>query len=173
MEPVLLSVENGVAHLQLNHPHTAKAIALNLARAFTGAAYRTREDDVRSVLVSAEGPRLCAGGDVRGMREAEDPSAYLHEFAIEFTNGLDQLVLLDKPVVCAVQGVVAGAGLALMLSCNVTFAAESTKLLMAYSAVGLTPDCGVSYLLPRAIGQVRPSQFALTGSTLTAQTAEH
>jgi 2-(1,2-epoxy-1,2-dihydrophenyl)acetyl-CoA isomerase len=172
MDPLTVTVTSGVAHLRLRRPDAANAIDLDTARAFTAAVSRTRETDVRSVLVTGDGARFCAGGDVRSMRAAADPSAYLHELATEFTNGLAQLVALEKPVVCAVQGVVAGAGLALMLSCDVTLAGSSTKFLMAYSTVGLTPDCGVSYLLPRAIGQTRALHFALTGATLTAECAE-
>ncbi|MEO6885159.1 MAG: enoyl-CoA hydratase-related protein [Jatrophihabitantaceae bacterium] len=78
---------------------------------------------------------------------------------------------LDKPVVAAVQGAVAGAGLSFVLNSDIVVAARSTKFVLAYAGIGLTPDCGVSYLLPRAIGQQRALEFALTGRVLTADEA--
>jgi 2-(1,2-epoxy-1,2-dihydrophenyl)acetyl-CoA isomerase len=78
---------------------------------------------------------------------------------------------LDKPVVAAVHGAVAGAGLAVLLNADLVVAARSTKFLMAYAGIGLTPDCGVSYLLPRAVGQQRALELALTGRVLTAERA--
>ena len=75
------------------------------------------------------------------------------------------------PVVAAVQGAVAGAGLALMLSCDLIVADPSTKFVFAYPAIGFTPDCGLSYLLPRSIGQHRALRFALTGEPASAENA--
>ena len=77
-----------------------------------------------------------------------------------------------KPVVVAVQGAVAGGGLGLMLGGDLVVAQEGTKFIFAYPAIGLTPDCGVSYLLPRAIGQQRALAFALSGRPLSAQDAQ-
>jgi 2-(1,2-epoxy-1,2-dihydrophenyl)acetyl-CoA isomerase len=78
---------------------------------------------------------------------------------------------LEKPVVAAVHGAVAGAGLALMLSCDVVIAAAGTKFAFAYPGIGFTPDCGLSYLLPRAIGQQRALAFSLAGKPASASEA--
>jgi 2-(1,2-epoxy-1,2-dihydrophenyl)acetyl-CoA isomerase len=105
------------------------------------------------------------------MVTAPDRASYVHELAATFEAGLRRLSELPVPVVAAVHGAVAGAGLAVVLNCDVVIAARSTKFLMAYSAVALTPDCGVSYLLPRAVGQQRALELALTGRTLSAEEA--
>ena len=88
--------------------------------------------------------------------------------ATELEAQLRRLSELPKPVVAGVHGAVAGAGLALVLNADLVVAGESTKFVMAYAAIGLTPDCGVSYLLPRAIGQQRALELAVSGRVLNA-----
>ncbi|WP_427925138.1 enoyl-CoA hydratase/isomerase family protein [Streptomyces sp. cg40] len=162
----------GVARIVLARPAVANAVDLPTARALGTAFGRAAADpDARAVLVSGEGKRFCAGGDVAAMAAAPDREAYLEELAGTLDGALRSLARLDKPVVAAVQGAVAGAGIALMLSCDLIVAAASTKFLLAYASVGLTPDCGVSYLLPRAVGQQRALELALTDRRLTADEA--
>ena len=102
---------------------------------------------------------------------AEDQPAYIHQLATELDAAFRGLGALEKPVVAAVHGAVAGAGLALMLSCDVVVAAPGTKFVFAYPGIGFTPDCGLSYLLPRAIGQQRALAFSLVGKPATAAEA--
>jgi 2-(1,2-epoxy-1,2-dihydrophenyl)acetyl-CoA isomerase len=128
-------------------------------------------DEVRAITLTAEGKRFCAGGDVSSFVAADDAPAYLLQLADELEGALRSLADLPKPVVAGVRGAVAGAGLAVMLSADVVVASRSTKFVMAYAGIGLTPDCGVSYLVPRAIGQQRALEFALTGRVLTADEA--
>lgn len=171
-ESVTYTVSDGVAHIQLNRPDAANALDLPSARQLRAAATRAGEDDdVRAVLVTGAGPRFCAGGDVMSFVAAGDQSAYLHELAVEADAATKELAGLAKPVVAAVHGAVAGAGLAVMLSCDVVVAASATKFVFAYPSIGLTPDCGVSYLLPRAIGQQRALAFALGGQPIGASQA--
>ena len=118
---------------------------------------------VRSVLLTGAGPRFCAGGDIASFAAATDQAAYVHHLATELDAAFRALAALKKPVVVAVQGSVAGAGLALMLSCDLIVSAPATKFVFAYPGIGFTPDCGLSYLLPRAIGQQRALAFALGG----------
>jgi 2-(1,2-epoxy-1,2-dihydrophenyl)acetyl-CoA isomerase len=160
--------EEGVARIVLSRPARANAIDLPTAHALVAAVDRAATSDVRAVVVLAEGRRFCAGGDVAAMAAAPDRTAYVEELATTVDDVFQRLAGLPKPVVAAVRGAVAGAGLALMLSCDVIVSAASTKFLLAYADVGLTPDCGVSYLLPRAIGQQRALELALTGRVLSA-----
>lgn len=163
---------DGVAHLRLNRPESANALDLEAAGQLAAAVARAREDaEVRAVLVSGAGPRFCAGGDVASFAAAQDQPAYIHRLATEADAAFRALGALDKPVVAAVHGAVAGAGLALMLSCDVVVAAPGTKFVFAYPGIGFTPDCGLSYLLPRAIGQQRALAFALVGEPASAQQA--
>ncbi|PZH11351.1 enoyl-CoA hydratase [Streptomyces sp. NTH33] len=169
---VCYACQDGLARITLARPNRANAVDLPTAHALGAAVDRAANDPaVRAVLICGEGRRFCAGGDVAAMAAAADRSGYLEELADTLGQALQRLAALPTPVVAAVQGSVAGAGLALMLSCDVIVSAASTKFLMAYAGVGLTPDCGTSYLLPRAIGQVRALEMALTGRTLTAAEA--
>lgn len=163
---------DGIARITLARPEAANAVDIPTARSVGLAVEQAAADpDVRVVLVSGDGPRFCSGGDVAAMLAAEDKPAAIRELAETFDAALQRLDSLDKPVVASVQGAVAGAGLGLMLACDLVVAARSTKLLTAYAAVGITPDCGVSWLLPRAVGQQRALELALTGRKLTADEA--
>lgn len=170
---VTYAVDDGVAHLELNRPDSANALDLPLARALRARVQEVATDDaVRAVLITGSGARFCAGGDVGSFVAAPDPAAYLRDLATEADAALQALAALDKPVVASVHGAVAGAGLALMLSCDLVVADPRTKFVFAYPGIGLTPDCGVSWLLPRAIGSHRALSFALSGQVLTAGTAQ-
>jgi 2-(1,2-epoxy-1,2-dihydrophenyl)acetyl-CoA isomerase len=170
-QTVLYELRDGVAYITLNRPEASNAVDLDCARLFGDVVSRVVADGPRAVLIDGRGKRFCAGGDVSSMLTAPDRASYVHELASTFDAGLRRLSELPVPVVAAVHGAVAGAGLAVVLNCDVVIAARSTKFLMAYSAVGLTPDCGVSYLLPRAVGQQRALELALTGRTLSADEA--
>lgn len=171
-ELVEYAVADGVASLRVNRPESANAFDLATTRAFAAAVDRAAADDeVRAVLVTGAGPRFCAGGDVASFAAADDQPAYIHQLAVELDTAFRRLAGLEKPAVAAVQGAVAGAGLALMLSCDLVVAAQSTKFVFAYPGIGFTPDCGVSYLLPRAMGQQRALAFALVGKPASAAEA--
>ncbi|WP_347355003.1 enoyl-CoA hydratase/isomerase family protein [Intrasporangium sp.] len=168
---VRLAVIEGLATVELNRPEASNALSLPLARQLETVVERLAGPDVHAVLLTGAGKRFCAGGDVRSFVAAEDQSAFLEELASTADRALQRLAELDKPVVAAVQGAVAGAGLAVMLSCDVIVAAAGTKFVTAYAGIGLTPDCGLSWLLPRAVGQQRALELLLTGRTLTAREA--
>ncbi len=166
------SVAQGVAHVRLNRPEVSNALDLETAGAFTSVVEQAAiSDEVRAVLVTGEGRRFCSGGDVAAFARAADQPSYIHQLAAELDAGFQRLAALEIPVVAAVHGAVAGAGLALMLSCDVIVADPATKFVFAYPAIGFTPDCGLSYLLPRSIGQHRALRFALMGEPASAEDA--
>ncbi|MGI6873374.1 enoyl-CoA hydratase/isomerase family protein [Amycolatopsis sp. 3B14] len=164
-------LSGGVGRITLDRPDVSNAVDLPTAQTLAKAVTAAESDEVRVVLLTGAGARFCAGGDVRSFLAAEEPPKYLHQLASELEAALRRLSELPKPVVAGVQGAVAGAGLAFVLNADVVVAARSTKFRMAYSGIGLTPDCGVSYLLPRAVGTQRALELALTGRTLTAEEA--
>lgn len=167
--PVTLRVLDGVGHLELDRPEVGNALNLPLARAMVGAVGAAAEDaHVRSVVLTGAGPRFCVGGDVMSFAAAADRGAHLLQVATAANAAVQALQALQKPVVAAVHGAVAGAGLAVMLACDVIVAHPDTRFVFAYPSIGLTPDCGVSYLLPRAIGQQRALAFALCAQPATA-----
>jgi 2-(1,2-epoxy-1,2-dihydrophenyl)acetyl-CoA isomerase len=170
-EAVLFDVRDSIAHITLNRPDMSNSFDLDAAREFCAVIERTEASPARAVLLTGNGPRFCAGGDVASMVMADDRADYLRELARALEAGLRAMSELPIPVIAAVQGAVAGAGLAVVLNADVVIASRSTKFLTAYAGIGLTPDCGVSYLLPRAVGQQRALELALTGRVLTADEA--
>ena len=171
MPAITHEIVDGVGRLVLSRPDQSNSFDLPAARDMALAVEAVSVDDVRAITLTAEGKRFCAGGDVTSFLASDDPAAYLLDLAGVLEGALRTLAGLATPVVAGVRGAVAGAGLAVMLSADVIVASRSTKFVMAYPGIGLTPDCGVSYLLPRAIGQQRALDLALTGRVLSADEA--
>ena len=170
---VRYAVEAGVGRITLARPDQANAIDLATARSFgTAVSLACSDPDVRVVLIDAEGRVFCSGGDVTSVVTATDRPAEVRRLADTLDAALLRLDAVAKPVVAAVQGSVAGAGLGVMLACDLVIAARTAKLVTAYTSIGITPDCGVSWLLPRAIGQQRALELVLTGKTLSAEEAQ-
>ena len=139
-----------------------------LAAAFTIAANPT----VRAVVMSRTGRNFCFGGDLKGMiASGSDVRAYLSELTTNLHAGMAQFARLDAPVIAAVNGVAAGAGLGLVLAADLAIAARSANFAPAYTAVGLTPDAGCTFLLPRAIGSKRAMELFLTNRVIDAEQA--
>jgi 2-(1,2-epoxy-1,2-dihydrophenyl)acetyl-CoA isomerase len=171
-QPVQHETTQRVAHIRLNRPEVANTFDLLTTAAFADVIRQVASNDsISAVLISGAGRRFCAGGDVTSFAAAADQPSYIHRLAVDLDAAFQSLARLEKPVVAAVQGAVAGAGLALMLSCDLVVAHPSTKFAFAYPGIGFTPDCGLSYLLPRAMGQQRALRFALLGEPASAQEA--
>ncbi|CUR55637.1 Enoyl-CoA hydratase (fragment) [metagenome] len=160
-----------IGKIVLARPEAANSLDLPAARALAAAIDTAAATDVRVITLTGEGTRFCAGGDVASFVAADDRADYLHQLASELETQLRRLSELPVPVVAGVHGAVAGAGLAFVLHADVVVAARSTKFVLAYSGIGLTPDCGVSYLLPRAVGSHRAANLAVTGRVLSAAEA--
>lgn len=171
MAAVTHEIVDGVGRLVLARPEQSNSFDLPAARDMALAVEAVSVDEVLAITLTAEGKRFCAGGDVTSFLASDDAPAYLLELANVLEGALRDLADLSKPVVAGVRGAVAGAGLAVMLSADVIVASRATKFVMAYPGIGLTPDCGVSYLVPRAVGQHRALDFALTGRVLSADEA--
>ena len=165
-------VSDGVGAIELNRPAVSNAVDLptaeELGEAIDAAAADT---SVRAVVLTGAGQRFCSGGDLGSMLEAQDLGAHVELLARTLDSALQRLASLDKPVVVGVHGVVAGAGLAVMLSGDLVVAGAGTSFVTAYSGVGLTPDCGLSWLLPRAVGQQRALDLLLTNRAIGAPQA--
>jgi 2-(1,2-epoxy-1,2-dihydrophenyl)acetyl-CoA isomerase len=166
-----LTVVDGIATAVLNRPEVSNAFDLPMALEISQVVDRLREDDVRVVVVRGAGKRFCAGGDVTSFLGDADPSARLHELAELAESGLRGLGELPKPVVVGVHGAVAGAGLSFVLNADIAVAARGTKFVAGYPGIGLTPDAGVSWMLPRVVGQQRALRHLLTNEPLSADDA--
>lgn len=171
-EPLVIQRDGRVVRLALDRPAAGNAINQELAAAFADAATAIAADtEPHVVLIESAGPLFCAGGDVHAVATAQDPGAYLTRLASTMHVGI--LALRDSPhvVVARVHGAAAGAGLALVLNADLVIASSRALFLSAYAGVGLTPDCGVSRLLPQVVGPRRASELALTSRVLSATEA--
>ncbi|MGW5715087.1 enoyl-CoA hydratase/isomerase family protein [Amycolatopsis sp. NPDC003865] len=165
---VRLDLRGDVAELVL----AANAIDLDVGRQLAAATERLTRTDARVVLVRAEGPHFCVGGDVRAFAAHEgDLASYVGQVADVVHAAHRHLAALTVPVVCAAQGAIAGAGVGLAFGADLVLLGRSAKVRLAYTAIGLSPDNGASALLPRLVGPRRALELALTNRTLTADEA--
>jgi 2-(1,2-epoxy-1,2-dihydrophenyl)acetyl-CoA isomerase len=170
---VRLEVRERIAHLTLTRPEAANTMNLQFGREFLAAASAIGADrSVGAVILSGEGKNFCFGGDLKGMVAAGgDISAHLTELTTNLHAGMLALARMDAPVIAAVRGTAAGAGLGLVLASDLAIAGKSAKFAPAYTAVGLTPDAGSTFLLPRAVGYKRALELFLTNRVLDAEQA--
>lgn len=171
-DSILLEVDAGLARITFNRPAYLNAMDFEMGQRWRDVAHEVTSDaSVGAVILDAAGPAFCAGGDVLAMATSGASGADVTSAAHTIHDGIRTLVLSDKPIVAAVQGAVAGGGLGLMLTADYIVASESSKFVSKYANIGLTPDLGVSTLLPAAIGQRRALQLLLQDKGIDAATA--
>ena len=171
---ILSEVEQGVMTITLNRPDRLNGfndlMHQQLAACLTQAE---RDENVRCLLITGAGRGFCAGQDLNDRNV--DPSGPAPDLGLSverFYNPLvRRLAALPKPVIAAVNGVAAGAGATLALGCDIVLAARSANFVMAFSKLGLVPDCGGSWFLPRVAGRARAMGLALLGEKLSAEQA--
>lgn len=169
---VRLEFRDRIAFLTLSRPEAGNTINLDLGEEFFAAALTVESAKARAVVVTGEGKNFCFGGDLKGMvATGTDVRAYLRELTARFHDGMICFARMDAPVIAAVNGAAAGAGLGLALAADITIAARSAKFAPAYTGVGLTPDAGSTFFLPRAIGYKRAIELFITNRVLDAQQA--
>jgi 2-(1,2-epoxy-1,2-dihydrophenyl)acetyl-CoA isomerase len=175
-EAILFEVSDGLAHVTLNRPARLNAVDPDAIGRWQSIAHEVAErDDIGAVLLDASGRAFCAGGDVLAMSRLAagqpDTGAVITGLADRIHDGHRVLRESSKPIVAAVQGPVAGGGLGFMLVADLIVASERATFASRYADVALTPDCGVSTLLPEAIGTRRALELTLTSRTLSAAEA--
>lgn len=170
-DPVLVTSAASLVHIRLNSPQTGNALSLPLIGALCDAIAAIDTLSTRAVLISAEGRNFSVGGDLRGMAESADIPETLRKMATRFHEGLKRLDGLDAPVVTAVNGTAAGGGLSLAIAGDVVLGGADSRYLMAYSAIGLSPDGGASHRLPRLIGLRLTQEMAYLNRRLDAAEA--
>jgi len=171
-EQITVQQDGAVVWLTLNRPDHANALTLPLAQEFCAAIAQAEADPGCQVLIlQGAGRFFCAGGDVEGMAASDDPATFLGALAEQMHVGLLALAQSRLVTIAAVHGPAAGAGLGLVLNADFVLASPSASFLTAYAGVGLTPDCGVSYLLPQLVGPRRAMEMAVGGRVVTADEA--
>jgi 2-(1,2-epoxy-1,2-dihydrophenyl)acetyl-CoA isomerase len=171
-ESILVQIDGGLARVTFNRPAFLNAMDFEMGARWRDVSQQVTSDpSVGAVILDAAGPAFCAGGDVFAMATSRAAGSEVTAAAHVIHEGIRTFALSDKPIVAAVQGAVAGGGLGLMLAADYVVAADSAKFVSKYANIGLTPDLGVSTLLPAAIGQRRALQLLLQDRTLSAQEA--
>ena len=174
-QPVLLDkLEAGVLTLTLNRPERLNAMNIALIQALLAAAQRAAADSAcRAVLITGAGRGFCAGADLAD--RALGPGGARPDLGQALDKGLNPLVRalrsLPKPIVCAVNGPAAGAGANLALACDIVLAAKSAQFLQAFARIGLIPDAGGTFILPRLVGEARARALMMLADPIGAEDA--
>lgn len=173
--PILTALDRGLLTVTLNRPERLNAFTEPMHLALRAAIRRAHDEPaIRAVLLTGAGRAFCAGQDLaeRDPRGAGGPPDLGHTLETFYNPTLRLIRSLPKPVVAAVNGVAAGAGASLALTCDIVLAARSARFVQSFARVGLTPDAGSSWLLARLVGEARAKALALTAEPVPAETAE-
>lgn len=163
-------VENGVAWLTLNRPDKLNAFTSQMNKEISSALKEVERDEtIRAVVITGEGRAFSAGQDLADVRNETDFRKILRE---RYNPMIKKLVEVEKPVVAAVNGTAAGAGVSLALACDFRLASEKASFIEAFVHIGLVPDSGNMYFLPRIVGHAKALELAMLGEKMTAKQAE-
>ena len=171
---ILSEVEQGVMTITLNRPDRLNSFHDVMHQQLADCLKQAERDDtIRCLLITGAGRGFCAGQDLNDRNvDPSGPAPDLGMSVERFYNPLvRRLAALPKPVICAVNGVAAGAGATLAMGCDIVLAARSAKFVMAFSKLGLVPDCGGSWVLPRVAGRARAVGLLMLGDNLSAEQA--
>ena len=164
------ALEDGVASITLNRPDKLNSFVPEMHVELRAALEDAARSDARAVFLTGEGRGFCAGQDLGQRKDGEAPD--LSDTLNRLYNPLIRTIQsLPLPVVCAVNGVAAGAGMSLALACDIVFAARSANFLQAFVKIGLAPDSGSTWFLPRLAGNARARGLAMLGEKITAEQA--
>jgi 2-(1,2-epoxy-1,2-dihydrophenyl)acetyl-CoA isomerase len=171
--PVLLtSREAGVLTLTLNRPEVLNGLTADVLDAIAeGCRAAATDDAVRVVVITGAGRGFCSGQDLRdGLENGDaDVRRHLRDHYVPMVHAIREL---EKPVIASVNGVAAGAGMSLALACDFRIAAESATFIQAFVRIGLVPDAGSSYFLPRLVGMAKALEMTMLGETVDSAEAQ-
>jgi 2-(1,2-epoxy-1,2-dihydrophenyl)acetyl-CoA isomerase len=174
-QAIEFSIEQGIARITLNRPDRLNAFNVQMQEELFDAFARIerRDSGARVLLLGANGRGFCSGVDLTDRKPLPEGQKHDLGASLEAKNPLfAKLYRFPIPVVCAVNGVAAGMGVGLALACDIVLAARSASFVLAFSRIGLMPDCGVSFFLPRLIGLARANACALLGEKIGAEQAQ-
>ena len=168
MDPILIDDRGSWRVVTLNRPDRLNAFNEAMHQALAKALDEAAKNiDCRAVLLTGAGRGFCAGQDLSAI--SGDLGAAIENF---YNPLVRRIRSLNKPVVCAVNGTAAGAGANIALACDIVLAARSAKFIQSFAKIGLVPDSGGTYLLPRLVGEARATALAMLADPITAETAE-
>jgi len=169
---LIVSFNNGVCELKLNRPAVFnsfnQAMAFALQKALDEAELN---DEVRAIVITGEGKAFCAGQDLAEAMDPEGPE--LQSIVKDHYNPIiERIRAIEKPIIAAVNGVAAGAGANIALACDITIAKKSASFIQAFSKIGLIPDSGGTFFLPRIIGSQKALAMMMTGDKISGEQAD-
>src|SRR5215207_971535 len=174
-ETIQLEMRGPVCVLTLNRPERLNALTVQVAHDFKAAVSEALEQGARVIVLTGAGRAFCAGGDLREMQEIAKNDGRVEAFFDEPLRILNQAILLIRetpvPFIAAVNGVASGGGCNLALACDLVIAAESARFNQAFIKIGLTPDCGGKFILPRLVGWKRATELLFSGDLISATAA--
>jgi 2-(1,2-epoxy-1,2-dihydrophenyl)acetyl-CoA isomerase len=174
-ETILFEVSNGAARITLNRPDRLNSFTVQMHGEVADALSKVESDaSVRALLITGAGRGFCAGQDLsdRAVAPGADGLDLGESLENRYNPLIKRIVNLPKPVLCAVNGVAAGAGANIAFACDIVFAAKSAKFIQSFANIGLVPDSGGTWILPRLVGHARAMGLALTGEPLNAENAQ-
>lgn len=174
-ETLQLEMRDAVCVLTLNRPDRLNALTVQVASEFKAAVAEAMERRARAIVVTGAGRAFSAGGDLREMQEIAKKDGRAEAFFDEPLRIINESIMLIRetpvPFIAAVNGVASGGGCNLALACDLVIAAESARFNQAFIKIGLTPDCGGTFILPRLVGWKRATELLFTGDLVNAQAA--
>ncbi|HEU4793980.1 MAG TPA: enoyl-CoA hydratase-related protein [Pyrinomonadaceae bacterium] len=174
-ETIQLEMQGSICLLTLNRPDRLNALTVQVAKEFNAAVSEALAQGARVIVLTGAGRAFCAGGDLREMQEIASREGRVEAFFDEPLRILNESILLIRqtpvPFIAAVNGVASGGGCNLALACDLVIATESAKFNQAFIKIGLVPDCGGTFMLPRLIGLKRATELMFTGDLITATQA--
>jgi 2-(1,2-epoxy-1,2-dihydrophenyl)acetyl-CoA isomerase len=176
LEAVKFEMKDAVAIVTLNRPDALNALSLGLVKDLRRALQLVAENRARAAVLTGAGRAFCAGGDLREMQAMAQQTGNISVFFEEPLKALhgciEAIRTMPIPFVAAVNGVCAGAGTNFALACDIAFASESATFNEGFVKIGLSPDCGGSWFLPRLVGEKQAAALLMTGDAITAQQAQ-
>jgi 2-(1,2-epoxy-1,2-dihydrophenyl)acetyl-CoA isomerase len=174
-ETIQLEMRESVCLLTLNRPDRLNALTVAVANDLKSGIQDALANGARAIVLTGAGRAFCAGGDLREMQEIAKKDGRREAFFEEPLKLLNEVVLMIRqtpaPFIAAVNGVATGGGCSLALACDLVIAAESARFNQAFIKIGLTPDCGATFILPRLVGWKRATELLFTGDLIGAQAA--
>lgn len=169
---LITSLTNGVYRIVLNRPEVYNSFNQSMAFALQKELdYCDSNHEIRAIVISGSGKAFCAGQDLAEITDPNGPE--LDSIVREHFNPIIlKIRAIEKPIIAAINGVAAGAGANIALSCDITIAKKSASFIQAFSKIGLIPDSGGTYFLPRIIGTQKAMALMMTGDKISAEDAE-
>jgi 2-(1,2-epoxy-1,2-dihydrophenyl)acetyl-CoA isomerase len=168
---LLLEVDQGIAKITLNLPEVRNALSVEI-RLGLGEMFKKlgQEEAVKAIILTGSGKAFCAGGDIRTM---EGETAVSGRLRLKRGHGLIKTMLgLEKPIIGAINGIAAGAGVSIAMACDLVVASEEARFVLSFSKIGLVPDLGLFYTLPLRIGVAKAKELMFFGDPIEAHEAE-